>query len=231
MESPLENAISESLPEQTQSAPSPEGTVPQAVAPVETPTLKVEQGKEPPFNEHPRWKEVQDERRILQQQNQQLMELLQKQQTVVQQPQAPENMTPEEKVFWEKNAEFFNKQAAPIIQRLENELKETKMTQMALIYRDFQSRHPDVSPGSQEEAKIADYFRKGLDLDTAYDAVFAPIKAQKEIEKVRGQQQQKIQQKIQANVETNSVTPSAIPAAEPKNFRDRLRESFKQAGI
>ena len=70
-----------------------------------------------------------------------------------------------------------------------------------------------------------------MDLDTAYEAVFSPIKAQIEIEKVRKSQQVKTQQKIQANMETTSVQSNAIPSAEPKTFRDKLRESFKQAGV
>lgn len=234
MENPLQNAIAESLPAQDVNAESsPASETPQVEALVETPTPKVEQVKEPPFHEHPRWKEIQEEKRALQQQNQQLMDVLQKTQAQphVRVESQPENLTPEENAFWDKNRKFLMKEAEPLIQELKKEIQETKMTQMALVYRDFQQRHPDVIPGSSEEAKVADYFRKGLDLDTAYEAVFAPIKAQKEIEKYRQQNQVKTQNKIQANVETSSVSQSAIPSAQPKNFREKLKAELSKAGF
>ena len=233
MDNPLQGAIVESLPTPDVNAdPSTAPAQAEPVVPAEATAPKAEP-KEPPFHEHPRWKEVQDEKRQLADQNRQLMELLQKQSqpVMVQQPQQPENLTPEEKAFWEKNGQFFQKQAEPIIKQLDNKIQELQMTQMSLIYRDFQQRHPDVTPGSTEEAKIANYFKKGLDLDTAYEAVFASIKAQKEIEKVKQSQQVRTQQKIAANVETNTVSPTAIPSEEGKSFRDRLRGAYTKAGV
>ena len=233
MENPLQSAIADSLPAPDVNADPSTATVQaEPVVPAEATAPKAEP-KEPPFHEHPRWKEMQDEKRQLADHNRQLMELLQRQSqpVVLQQPQQPENLTPEEKAFWEKNGQFFQKQAEPIIKQLDNKIQELQMTQMSLIYRDFQQRHPDVAPGSPEETKIANYFKKGLDLDTAYEAVFAPIKAKQEIEKAKQTQQSRTQQKIAANVETNTVSPTAIPSEEGKSFRDRLKGAFTKAGI
>ena len=233
MDTPLQNAIADSLPANDVNAdPSTVPAQAEPVAPAEATAPQAEPVKEPPFNEHPRWKEIQEEKRQLAEQNRQLMELLQKQQAPQPQPvQAPDNSTPEEKAFWDKNRQFLRQESEPLIQELRREIHDNKITTMSLIYRDFQQRHPDVVPGSSQEIKIAEYFKKGLDLDTAYEAVFSPIKAQIEIEKVRKSQQVKTQQKIQANMETTSVQSNAIPSAEPKTFRDKLRESFKQAGV
>lgn len=234
MDNPLQNAIVESLPTDVNADPSTAPAQAEPVVPAEA-TAPQAEPKEPPFHEHPRWKEVQDEKRQLAEQNNKLMELLQKQsQPVMAQPQ-PDNQTPEEKAFWDKNRQFFQQESQPLINELKKEIQEAKMTTTAVVFKGFLKEHKDIVPGTPEAKKFVEYFGKGLDLDDAYDAVYTPINERKRandvIEKARQTQQQRTQQKIAANVETNTVSPTAIPSEEGKSFRDRLRGAFTKAGV
>ena len=89
-----------------------------------------------------------------------------------------------------------------------------------------------ITPGERVSSHYKNrvLYRDGVPLESAYQAVFAPINAQKEIEKVKQQYQTKTQQKVQANLETTSVAPtSGLPSPkkdwkEYRNFVGKLLE-------
>src|SRR3990167_6564164 len=107
-ENPLVSAISDSLPENvTEESLPPRADVTQessSAAPAETPAQKVEP-KEPPFNEHPRFKELIEERNYWRNVASKAVE-----RPVIQQQQAPQapsedpyaGMSEEEKTFYRR---------------------------------------------------------------------------------------------------------------------------------
>lgn len=201
------------------------------VAPVETPTQQVEQ-KEVPFNEHPRWKEVQEEKRLarqeaeyLRQQNLQLMELAKgfqpKEATV--DPYA--DMTPEEKVFFQRVRETARQEAKAEAEALrktyDTYIQKYEHDTVKSVYEEFKSRNPDVTP--EEElamAKIAGPLRQaGKSAKEALDIASKSILYEKLVQKTEQQKKvqttQKTQQKQEANLETTTVS-SALPTKNPK---------------
>ena len=238
----VESAISDSLPDDVNALKSSiseeqkksEQAESHPAAPADTTAKKVEQ--EPPFHEHPRWKQLMEEREYLRQQNQQLMEFAQKSQQIQSQPQRDPtiDMTPEEKAFWDKNRQFIRQEAESIVKPREElfqrEIIELKQMNVALVAQNFFREHQDIKRGSIEESKIADLFRRGIDLDTAYETVTAPLKAKQEVETVRKQFQTKQTEKIKANVETSTVA-EGIPRKDTRSFRQRLSDDLTKAGF
>ena len=228
--SELENAIEASQPSDVQSAPSAEQTG-EPVAHVETPTQKVEQEKEVPFNEHPRWREVQEERNYWRE-----LALKQAQPTVSPTPQADPyaGLTPEEKVFWQKVDEraeaIAQKKIESVRPQVEQELRQTKEAVSLMAYERFQQQHPDVKPGSPEENAIAQYFQKGYTLDDAYKVVmFDKIGTQK-AQQAKEVLVNKVQQKIAANVETKTISPTSN--LSPKaSFREMMKREMEKSGF
>lgn len=244
MDNDLQNAIEESLPQQTQADPSPahsDTQDSQPVAPVETPTPKVEQEK--PFHENPRFKEVIDQKNLAlqqaeywRQQAEHAMGLAKSAQPVPQPVDPYANVSSDEREGIRKVAEIARREALAVASEkeviLSKELQEQKVMTQALIYRDFQNRHPDVIPNSPEENRIAEFYRQGIPLDTAYETVFAPIKAQRAIEEERKKYTTKTQQKVQANLETASVAPSnGIPTKTKTDFRSFVASKGKEMGV
>lgn len=239
-EYPLVNAIQESLPENVtaESLPAKADVTQESspVAPVETPTPKVEQ-KEPPFHEHPRWIERQRESELLRQQNQQLIEVVQK----LTQPKAQEvdpyaGMTKEEKEFYQRidnlAEQKTRKVLAEVAPQFQQELRETKETMAALAYERFLNKYPEVRPGSQEEGQIAELYKRGYSLDDARNLVFRDYDIQQAVGKGKNQQQVKVQQKVAANLEQKTLPPiNGIPSKDKGNFRDEMRKTLIAAGL
>ena len=227
--SELENALGDSQTSQDVPVSSTENTG-EPAAPAETPAPQVEQ-KEPPFNEHPRFREVIEEKNYWR-------EMALKQAQPQQAPQAPQvdpyaNLTPEEKNFWkqvdERAETIAQRKIESVRPQVEQELRETKEAVASMAYERFQLQHPDVKPGSQEENAIAQYFQRGYSLDDAYKVVmFDRIGVQK-AQHVKDIQVNKVQQKIAANVETKGI--SSTSNLSPKmSFREALRKGMQEPG-
>lgn len=200
-------------------------------APVETTTQKVEQA-EVPFNEHPRFQELIEERRYLREQlaaanNRQIS------QPQVQQAEADPyaGMDAETKAFYQnvdKRAEqIANKIVAQKEVVFSRELAETKQILATVAYERFQSKHPDVAPDSPEEASIARLYGRGYSLEDAYKvAMFDKMQNQK-VQQAQVKQKQIIQQKVAANVETSTIPAgSGLPQAKKRTIRDFVEEQF-----
>ena len=231
--SELENALGDSQTPQDVPVSSTENTG-EPAAHAETPAPQVEQ-KEPPFNEHPRWIEVQRDRDYLRDTNAALMKLMQIREAapVINQPDPYANLTPEEKNFWkqvdERAETIAQRKIESVRPQVEQELRETKEAVASMAYERFQLQHPDVKPGSQEENAIAQYFQRGYSLDDAYKVVmFDRIGVQK-AQQVKDIQVNKVQQKIAANVETKGI--SSTSNLSPKmSFREALRKGMQEPG-
>lgn len=185
-----------------------------------------EQVKEPPFHEHPRWKEMMEEKRQLQAMLQREQELrhmsLQQMQGQPADPYA--GMSAEEKAFYqnidrriEERARQISqeqlKQFQPVIEDGRRELVRMKVEQ-------FFKEHPDVKPGSMEETAIAQKIKQGYPVDDAYAVVMYPLKQKEWTTKAQVTQQQKIQQKRAANVETSSGIPAQQQPKPKSSFAD-----------
>ena len=223
------NAISESLPEDGNADSSTaEGQASQPEAPVVTPTQQVEQEKEVPFHLNPRWQERQRELEDLRRQNQELLQIAQRQpivQTVAPAVDPEANLSPEEKQFWAKQRQIAREEALKVAeaekQGFNRELRETKETTAALMYERFLNKNPDILPGSEDEAKVVQYFQRGYTLDDAASLVRLP-KLQRELELQKTQKQvQKVQQKVAATQETTTVAPkNGLPEKKHSSIRD-----------
>lgn len=90
----------------------------------------------------------------------------------------------------------------------------------------FFKEHPDVKPGSVEEAQISAKVRAGYSTDDAYWSVMGPRGIQSAVNKVKKQTQQKFQQKRQANVEASPGVPnSSLPTG--KSERELIGEALE----
>lgn len=238
MDTPLQSAIEESLPsdaEVVESSPTDAGV---PAAPVETPTPKVEQVKEPPFHEHPRWKEIQEEKEYYKTIAMQALEAAKR----PQQPLAPQadpyaGMSLEEKQAYERIDQFVNKSVesklAAARAPLEQELKQTKQMQAIMLYDRFRATHPDIVPGSSEENAIAQLFQSGKTLDESYAIVKFP-EMQRKLAEIQKTQKEIKQQKIAATPpEPRQSIPSisGVKTKEKVNFRQAMDETLRNAGF
>jgi len=178
----------------------------------ETPPVKEEQ-EETPLHEHPRFKEVVDEKNWWKEQYQQQQ---QRQQTPQPQPQDPDaGKTPEEKVFWQNVRQEAQKAVSPQIQAGVNEIARLRTTI-------FLKEHPDVKEGTPEYQQIAQKISQGYLPDDAYKAVFWDKKVETKRETNTAQQQQRLEAKKKANVVSpQSVNPAAVPPTK-ESFREEI---------
>ena len=226
----LEKAIQEKIPDDatqnSQTAPKDAEGEPSTPAPEETPSPKVEQKNEPPFNEHPAWKsfqerkerEAQMERERADRLERQLMEITNRLTSNTQPDKDPyENMSAEEKVFYQnldsRYKKMFQEELSQKERIFRQELQESRATQAAIIYDKFLKENPDVKAGSVEESKIADRLRMGYTLEDSCELVMGPMRRQRQAEesavKERQLRSKKTQQKIAANQETNTIPPNS----------------------
>ena len=192
---------------------------------------------EPPFHEHPRWREVQQEKEQLRLEKQQLLETLQR---VAPQPHAqPEvdpyaGMDPQTAEFYRQMDRRIEQKAAaiaaqqlqgitPAADNIRRELAEIKIAQ-------FRRENPDIKPGSQEEAAIAGFVQQGFDLNTAKKlALFDKLETENRVLKTK---RASVPQKVAAsNTEASAGIPSGsgLPPRR-SDWRDRAAEAVDKGG-
>ena len=223
--SELQNVLEASQPSDEQAAPS---TV---EAPVETPTQQVEPEK--PFNEHPRFREIIEERNHWRDVAMRAVQTPQPTQSAPDDPYA--NMTPEERVFYQKLDEraekLVERKLAQVAPQFEQRIRDTQEAVVALSYERFQQLHPDVKSGSSEENAIAEKVQMGYPLEDAYKLVmFDKIRTDKQ-NQVKTAQTVKTQQKLAANVETQTIPTMSVKTKEKLSFRDMLKKQMDEANF
>ena len=228
----LQNVIEESLPEDVISESLPEGQEPEPNQEVSSEATEQQaETKEPPFNEHPRWKEVMEEKRVAQDRadrlEQQLLDISGKLATPKEQQVDPyADMGEEDKRFWKEVDRRAAEQAKRIAATERNNyMREQQATreQLAVIaYKEFQTKHPDVKSNSVEENAIAAKVKMGYNPDDAYEIVVGSAKRQaleEELAKAKQQKQKaKTTQKLAANLETSGIAPNS--PIQPKGAED-----------
>ena len=237
----LQDAIEESLPsdENLESSPEVDSELDQEVS--SEATEPQAETKEPPFNEHPRWKEVQEEKRVAQERadrlEQQLMDISNKLATPKEPGKDPYDGMNEEMREW---AKFIDNRAEAIAdKRAEKERKlyreeqtQTKQQLAMIAYKEFQTRHPDVQPNSSEENAIAKRVSMGYSPDDAYEIIVGSTKRkalEEELAKTR-RVKAKNTQKLAANLETGGVASgSPIQPKDNMTVRDFVEHQLKQA--
>lgn len=205
-------------------------------APAEAPAQQAEQ-TEAPFHEHPRWKQVLEERDFL---KQQLAAAINRPAAPVAAPQIQEDpyagMTPEEKAFYAKVEEIAERKANKIVSEKETivrkELDETRQMTAMIAYERFQAKHPDVTPGSQEEVAIANLYNRGYSLEDAYKVAMFDKIQQGKVTQAQVKKVQTIQQKLAANVETSGIPASSgMPPAKKMSIREFVEEQYRKGVV
>jgi hypothetical protein len=186
---------------------------------------------DPRHPDHPRFKQLMDEKRWYQQQLEKVLQERQaQQQGQLQDPYA--GMTPEEERFWravdhraEKIAEQKIKQVSPVIDAGRMELAQLKVQQ-------FRTTHPDVKANSPEEVAIAEKIQLGYLPEDAYRAVmWDKVKPQAE-QQAKQEAKQKIEAKKQANVEKSSLPAgTGLPTKDNLTQRQRIEKVAAELGI
>jgi hypothetical protein len=198
--------------------------------------------KEPPFNEHPRWKELQEERRELREQNNRLQEQLFQiaNNSRPMQPQIEEKIeeaaTPEEREFWRKVDDRAEKRAEAKIKNLVEEFKKEKQVlydqfgQMAA--KEFLKDHANIQKGSAELKEIVNTARtKNLDLDDAYKLVMFDKEKEMAAENAKRQKQDQNKKKLAANVERGTVSTEAPIIQDPSDFDAVFNREIDSSGL
>lgn len=198
--------------------------------------------KEPPFNEHPRWKELQEDRRELREQNERLQaQLLQiVENTKPTEPQIKEKLydaeTPEEREFWAKIEKIADAKAkereSELIKKFEAERTALYNQYGKLAAESFLKSHPDIKRGSQELKEIVrTAHTKNLDLDEAYRLVMWEDAQTRAVEEFKKKQQQKNKDKLAANLETNTIPKGSPADKNVEDFDSAFLNAVKESGI
>jgi len=189
--------------------------------------------EEVPFNEHPRFKQLIDEKNELKDEVKQLRNQVfdaVKPKEVEQDPLA--GKSPEEKEFWRNVKEISRKEAMEVAKQKEAELQAIRNEYGKVAANQFLSSHPDVKKGSEELKQVVKKAQEiGGNLEDAYKIVMFDSNAQREVEKVKKVKQQKTKEKIAANVETKTLPPGAIKAKDDLSFEETFNDVFKQAEV
>lgn len=183
---------------------------------------------EPPFHEHPRWKEVQQEKEWYRQQLEKMMQQTPPAQpaTTPQPAQDPyAGMAPEEKVFWMKQREIAREEAEKVLQQQVAPQLTQGIQEIARLRVDqFRRQHTDVKPDSPEEMQISQKIRQGYLPEDAYRAVMWDKKVEEKQVVTNQEQKQLLNQKRKASVVSpQSVSQQSQPAAK-LSFEDELRQ-------
>lgn len=200
----------------------------------------VEPKEEPPFHEHPRFKELISEKRELQEQNKQLLETLrsmprQEQAAVIEQKEYLAN-TPEEKEFWRTVEATADRLATKKIAEKEKQFS----AQIGAVYKqvgaiaakEFLKDHPDVKRESDDLKDIvALSSQRGLDLDEAYKIVMFDKAQQLAVEKEKTKQQQNVKARQAANVETSSIPHNSIIKPKDASLESAMDAAAKELGL
>lgn len=220
-----------------------EGSQPQDVttesstveAPVETPTQQVEQEEQKPFNEHPRFREIIEERNHWRDVAMRAVQTPAPQASQPIQDDPYAGMTPEERVFYQKLDEraekLVERKLAQVAPQFEQRIIDTQEAVVALSYERFQQLHPDVKPNSPEENAIAEKVQMGYPLEDAYKLVMFDKIRNDKLNQAKIVQTNKTQQKLAANVETQTIPAMSVKQKEKLSFRDMLRKQMEESSF
>lgn len=227
---PNEGAIAESPAADVDQDSSPEVLE-------ETPSSKVEQVKEVPFNEHPRFKEVIEEKNYWKEAAMKALDRVSTPQPVSVPEYDPfSDVTAEEKPFFERVDKMVESKARKLIEEKERifrqELDRTRVMTADMMYRNFLKENPDVVPNSPEEKQIAQLVAGGYPLEHAKKIVMFDANARRQVQQTKGKTIEKTKQKSEANLERSTTAPvNGIPKKGARSVRDVFEDNFKKLGF
>lgn len=218
---------------------------------VDTQEKVVEAAKEPPFHEHPRFKELITEKNELKEFNQklqnQLLEITKAPAMSFQQKVEDKLYsanTPEEREFWQTVERVAESKIERVRQeernRYEGEMKSLQSMVGRTLANDFMKNHPDVEKGSPEMEKIVVKAHKmaqtgAIDLHEAledsYRAVMFDRVQEKAVAKHKEQIKVKTKEKEKANVETSTVPANSPVVRKFQDFDAAFDKTAKDLGI
>lgn len=207
--------------------------------------------EELPFHEHPRWQEIQDEKRALREANERLQQQLTDVALKVSTPKDTEDpyagLSDEERAFYKNLDSRYEQKFTKIVDKVRKEERQAiqqelqgyqKMVGSVLAER-FLDKHPDISKGSPEMKNIVVKAQReaslGKDLnealDDAYKVVMYERNAQRAADKEREKYKQKIKDKAAANVEQKSIPSQNLPPAGNQSFIEVFDQVAKESGL
>jgi len=178
-----------------------------------------------------RFKEVNDERRFLQDK---LAEYSNRPAQPTADPDA--NLDPQTKIFYQdldrRTQGAINKALEEKETQYKAELDALRMQNAKVQERIFRQDQKDVVAGSKEENEIAQLIKVGLDPNRAAWAVMGPKRVESAKSGKTIKQQNKTKLKAQANIETQGVQEqSGLPQTEDVDFRQDLDRRMKENGL
>ena len=197
---------------------------------------------EPPFHEHPRWKEVQQEKDALREQNRVLAETLQR---VVQPAPVAEadpwaglvnHLDPATAQFYQQQRVLFQHEARRVadqqLQPLQQAVGMGRAQLAQVTLSKFYQDNPDITPQSPEALDIAARVQQGYPLEEAKWIVMGPRYAQqaKTVSQSAQVKSHQAAQKRQLPPDSGSGIPAAsgLPARQP-SFRETLQQELVKA--
>lgn len=235
------------LTQQAESSPVTDEQQPSESSTEETqPSEATEQEavEQTPLHEHPRFKEVIQEKNEYKQQAAELQQKLVEITSRITTPKDPEadpyaGLTPEEKNFYRNLDDRTQKQVDRAVQKAREEERKNYESQLGSIYKaygelaanEFLRSHPDLKRGSPEMEDIrkeAFAISKNPtieDLDRAYKIVMFGKQQQLAAEKEKQKQKQMNQAKAKANLEQKSVPPNVLTKEDFTSVEDAFKKA------
>lgn len=183
-----------------------------------------------------RFREVNEERKQLQELVQQLASRQDKGETAREVEDDPYSGMDAETAHFYRNLDtrtqkLIQREAQRIAQPMQQQYQSLAKTVSELLTNNFRQSNKDVEPNSQEEKKIASLVSKGIDLDSATWAVMGPkrVESVKKGKVVKTQNQ--VQKKAQANLETQSIPRNSPLPKEKLSFREQMMRALEENGI
>jgi len=232
--SALETAIASQPEENQQAQQAQETQTPAKTEEIQEQTQAPMVQEEEPRVPYSRLKEVVDEKNWFKQQLEQ--QIAQRQQQLqFQQPQQDpyQNMTAEEKIFWQGIDKRIEDRATQIadtkIRAVQPVIDAGRMELAQIKVQQFRNQHPDIKSNSPEEMAIAEKISLGYSPNDAYWSVMGPRGIRNAQSEIKQQVKQQIQTKKLANVETNSSVSSNVKSEPKLSFRERFSRNLDLA--
>ena len=204
-----------------------------------TPEQGGQEEKEPPFNLHPRWQQMQEDKAKSEADAAYWKGMAEARQTPST-PQQPETdpyagMDAQTRVFYEdlerRNNKLFDKRIAERERDYQAKIDALANSTAQLQEKMFRQTNTDVEPGSIEEKEIAGYIRMGMPPEKAAMAVLGEKRIKDAQRQTNLKAKTSPQVKAQANLNTSSVPQGSLPQKERLSFAQRLEKNMKEANI
>jgi len=211
---------------------------------VEEATSEQATEKEPPFHEHPAWKDFQSRKDAEASRERERADRLERQLIESTKPRpTPDDpyagLTDEEKRWYQQD----DKRVARIAERIsagrEEKLRQEFQAEKQVIYSEFGKlaanqfleKNSDIKQGSPElEAIISEARESKVSLEKAKRIVMYDKQGNLAVEKVKKAKERKLKEKQEANLETSTVNDKGLPAKDDESVDATMAKQEKALG-